>query len=137
MAEFQTQMFLETMRTVQRIVHETAKAKGFWDEGQKLMIEDGCNGPEPVQVKTRPFNLPEKLMLMVSELAEAMECHRDGTAKLPDNHCPDYSRFAIEMADAVIRIMDLCEHLEIDLAEAILAKSTFNKSRPQRHEKNY
>jgi NTP pyrophosphatase (non-canonical NTP hydrolase) len=41
--------------------------------------------------------------------------------------------FGIELADAIIRIMDLAEWLDIDLAEMIGIKAEYNKSRPMRH----
>lgn len=43
--------------------------------------------------------------------------------------------FPIELADAVIRIADLCGELGIDLEEAIRVKHEYNKTRPYRHGK--
>lgn len=44
------------------------------------------------------------MMLVLSELAEAMEGHRKG---LMDDHLPDYPMLHVEMADAAIRLLDL------------------------------
>lgn len=41
--------------------------------------------------------------------------------------------FAIELADAMIRIMDLAGHLGIDLTAAITEKMAYNETRPLRH----
>lgn len=41
------------------------------------------------------------------------------------------------MADVVIRVMDYCESQGIDLAQAIIAKSAYNKTRPHKHGKQY
>jgi len=41
--------------------------------------------------------------------------------------------FDSEMADVVIRVMDLCAHLGIDLERAIFEKHAFNETRPRRH----
>lgn len=38
-----------------------------------------------------------------------------------------------ELADVVIRLMDMCDHYGIDLAAAVVEKHEFNKSRPYRH----
>jgi NTP pyrophosphatase (non-canonical NTP hydrolase) len=72
-----------------------------------------------------------RLDLIHSELSEALEAIRHGNP--PDQHCPEFSGLEIELADAVIRIMDLAAHRKLRLAEAILAKHEHNKSRPRMH----
>ncbi len=42
-------------------------------------------------------------------------------------------RVPIELADVVIRVMDLCEAHDIDLDEAIERKNIYNTTRPYRH----
>ena len=42
-----------------------------------------------------------------------------------------------EIADVVIRIMDMCDHYGIDLAAAIEEKHEFNKTRPYLHGKKF
>ncbi len=83
----------------------------------------------------KPRQIPELLMLIVSELAEALEEYRDGRAPtdtvIGKNGKPE--GFAIEVADAVIRIADMCGYLGIDLADAIETKHAFNRTRPHRH----
>jgi NTP pyrophosphatase (non-canonical NTP hydrolase) len=71
-------------------------------------------------------NVGELLMLCVSELAEAMEGHRKG---LPDDHLPHRSMFEVEIADCVIRILDLCGGLKLDLAGAVAEKRAYNRTR--------
>lgn len=94
-------------------VHTTAVEHGWW-EGDT-------------------FNVPEKLALIHSEISEALEHYRNEEKEIffgPDGK-PD--GFAIELADAVIRIMDLCGKMGIDLEGAIKLKHEFNKERPYRH----
>lgn len=59
-----------------------------------------------------PRNVNEMLMLVVSELAEAMEGHRKGLMddKLPHRVMPE-----VELADAYIRLLDLAGAYDIDL----------------------
>jgi NTP pyrophosphatase (non-canonical NTP hydrolase) len=117
-------------------IHRNAVSKGFWDK-------------DP--------NLGEKLMLVVTELAEALEVHRrkggvimlpsEGT-KLSIERLPDETfseTFAIqikdtfpdEMADALIRILDLCGKLNIDIAWHVKYKMKYNATRARLHGKAY
>lgn len=77
----------------------------------------------------------DKLMLMVSELAEALEYYRDGhpanQAWYDDLGKPHGVPF--ELADVVIRIGDFCEENGIDLDAAIAEKNRFNETRPHLH----
>lgn len=66
-----------------------------------------------------------KLMLVVTEISEAAEAVRHG----------DKENFTEEMADAVIRILDITATSEIDLEKAILAKMKINAGRPEKHGK--
>lgn len=70
--------------------------------------------------------VPEKLMLVVSELAEAMEGHRKDKM---DEHLPHRKSIEVELADAVIRIFDLAGALHLDLGAAIAEKMAYNARR--------
>jgi len=125
---------------IQRMVHKLAVKKGWWsqDDGRKSDTE--------------------AIMLVVTELAEAVEEIRNdkppvycSTIATPHMLVPTDAargplvRFKsgttvnkpegtlIELADAVIRIMDLCEKHKWDLEKAILTKHEFNKTRSHRH----
>lgn len=73
-----------------------------------------------------------RLMLMVTELAEAAEGIRKPG---PDQHCPEFTAEEVEMADAIIRILDHCGKNKLRLKGALVAKLVFNLSRPHRHGK--
>ncbi|MCK5581671.1 MAG: hypothetical protein KAJ18_10425 [Candidatus Omnitrophica bacterium] len=64
-------------------------------------------------------------MLIVTELAEAMEAHRK----------QDDDNFKEELADVFIRLFDLCGGLDIDIEAEIVKKSAKNKDRPYKHGK--
>lgn len=107
-------------------VYEGNAAKGFWDN---------------------PRNVGETLMLVVTELAEALEAHRK------DKRSPDYhpqvpidkeefeqvykDTFEDEIADAVIRLLDLCGGWGINLEWHVNEKVKYNASRDRLHGKQY
>ena len=91
--------------------HMVARDKGFWDKKR---------------------NVGEMLMLIVSELGEAIEAHRKGNFGLGQK-----DTFEDELADTAIRLFDLCGGFGIDLEKQMEWKINFNKSREQRHGKAY
>lgn len=66
------------------------------------------------------------LMLIVSEVAEAMEGERKN---LMDDKLPHRLMAEVELADAVIRIADYCGLHDYDLEGAILEKMEYNRTR--------
>ncbi len=120
--------------------HATAKEKGFWDSER---------------------NVPELLMLVVSELSEGLEALRkehkvspDIAGMLHDAYLEDpypmdaetfkhefevnvKNTFEDEIADTVIRLFDLCGGLGIDLETHILLKINYNKLRGYKHGKTF
>lgn len=101
----------KTVRDWVQESHEAARVKGFWD---------------------RKRNVGEMLMLVVSELGEAVEAHRTGSFGMERK-----DTFEDEIADAAIRLFDLCGGLGIDLEKQMEWKLAFNKKRGVRHGKAY
>lgn len=73
-----------------------------------------------------PERVAQKLMLIVSEVAEAMEGHRKG---LQDDKLPHRPMMEVELADALIRIGDLAGAMAFDLGGAVAEKLAFNATR--------
>ena len=71
--------------------------------------------------KERP--IPELLCLLHSEISEAFEAYRESRDE----------NFREELADLAIRLLDMCEYLNIDLEKEISKKHTINLTRPYRH----
>lgn len=71
-------------------------------------------------------NKGEMLMLIVSEISEAMEGERKG---LMDDKLPHRLMAEVELADAIIRICDYAGRFGYDLSGAIMEKLEYNKHR--------
>lgn len=71
-------------------------------------------------------NKGELLMLIVSEIAEAMEGERKNLA---DTHLPHRRMAEVELADALIRIFDYAGAHGYDLDGAFTEKMAFNAQR--------
>ena len=99
-------------------VHKNAKAHGFWE---------------------MPRSIGELLMLVTSELSEALEEIRNGNHVWEVNYTADCKPkgFPIELADAVLRILDLCEYLGLNLEQAMIDKHKYNLTRPYKHGKKF
>ena len=71
-------------------------------------------------------NRGEMLMLIVSEIAEAMEGERK---KIMDSHLPHRPAAEVELADALIRIFDYAAGHGYDLGGAVMEKLEYNETR--------
>ena len=102
--------FIHQFNKKQKRMFEINKAHGF---------EDG------------PQNFGEKIALTHGELSEALEYFRKGNG--PSDHIPEFLGVEEELADTVIRCMNIAESWNLKLAEAIEAKAEFNNLREYRH----
>lgn len=77
----------------------------------------------------------EDLMLIVTEVAEAAEEYREGNIKIGTTFDEKGKPlgFASEIADILIRLLDLCERHEIDLVKETIQKLDYNRTRGHRH----
>ena len=92
------------------LVHRNAVAHGWWDA---------------------PRNDGEAIALIHSEASEALEAMRAGNPL--SRKVPAYSSVEEELADVVIRIMDLAAGRGWDIGGAIEAKHEHNRGRPHKH----
>lgn len=107
------------INTAITVCHGAAVAGGWWHD-----IETG----EP-----KERNKGELLMLIVSEVSEAMEGVRKD---LMDDKLPHRKMEEVELADTLIRIFDYAGAHNLDLAGAMLEKIKFNSQRPDHKPEN-
>ena len=98
-------------------IHEQAVDKGWWEE---------------------PRDVPHCLALIHSELSEALEEYRQSSPGDPRLYYGKDSKpegLLVELADAVIRILDLAQHIAPDMSfgSVLLEKVAYNATRPHRH----
>ncbi len=129
------------LNSLAKEIYEGNKKKGFWDKER---------------------NVGEMLMLIVTELSEAMEAHRGRGNKLNKSKFIDSiedvesSGYRVtsdmfkkyfeedikdtledEIADSLIRILDFCGGLGIDIEWHVEQKLKYNATREKMHGKKY
>ncbi len=92
-------------------------------------------------------NIDQKLLLAVSEICEAQEELRDGRTLTEiyysvhvdptNNGLKKPEGFPVEIADAIIRLLDICHAVGIDIEAVITEKLEYNKSRPPKHGRQF
>lgn len=136
---------MTNLNELSRKIYNANKEKGFYDE---------------------PREIGTLLMLVVSELSEALEADRKNNSNKLEIFLDDlkYAKLSIEdfslqndncnwiknkfkttikdsfedeIADAMIRLLDLCGHLNIDIEKHIDLKLRYNETRPYKHDKKY
>lgn len=140
----------KTIKEMTEYVHGIAKSHGFWEDTETLSQVEG------VDTKVvHSLVIGQKIALIHSELSEALEADRKGkwanvagyeesSRTLEDTDMKNImfktnikDSVEDEIADAAIRIMDLCGYLGINLEWHIEKKAEYNNSRPYKHDKKY
>jgi hypothetical protein len=106
-------------------IHAWARAQGFYDNEQTV-VRDPILGDVEGRVTNTSLR-SEKLMLIVTEVAEVMEALRDG----------DEENEAEEVADVLIRLLDYAAWRGFSLDREVEAKMVVNRQRPRLHGRRF
>lgn len=122
-----------TITELKTLVFKNALEKGFHDR----WINNQDNS-----IEAKNEMISAKLMLIVSELGEALEALRKGNLTKNINNFTNFETeikdtFEDEIADTIIRLLDLCGLLQIDIEKHIIAKMEYNKTRERLHGKKF
>lgn len=117
---------------VEGAAHQNGANKGFWATPDQL-VELGVPS---LDYAPHHHNKAEKIALIHSEVSETLEEIRKKEVEQSEK-IPDFTKLEEELADAVIRIMDLAAAYGYDVAHAIIAKHNYNTTRPFKHGKKF
>lgn len=115
-----------TLNTIAEDINDYSHSHGFWDDNVPM-----------------GYKVMAKLLLINSEVAEATEELR--RKPLIDWPAPGFmcdvisgkpEGFSVELADALIRTLDLMYECGIDIDYVVKMKMAYNKTRPYKHGKS-
>ena len=125
-------------------VHENARIHGWWNEERSFgEIIALCHSELSEALEEYRSGRP---MFYFPCNAGGVCCEEDGSAhcgsrlynpEKPNAPCSAQSKkpegIAVELADCIIRILDYCGKVGIDIEDVIRRKHEYNKTRPYRH----
>ena len=103
-----------TIKEWQKDIHDNAVSKGFWEHNNN-------------------HRTGELLMNSIAEMAEAMEDYRDDKMETYFDEKGKPHGFPSELADIVIRVLDIAEAYGVDLEHEMEIKMKYNKTRSHKH----
>lgn len=132
--------------TLQREVHQIARDHGWWDDEEQANI--------PTKIALMHSELSEALEEYRSDKMDLyyapgrIEIHGEGVYEAGEGDVkvvteftpvgatvkePKPEGFGVELADTIIRILDLAGFLGLDMAALVELKMEYNRGRPHKH----
>lgn len=145
----------QALNELAREVYKNAVYRGFYDD--ELKMNDVVRGDLDKSIAFQHFVFGQRIALIHSELSEALEADRknmfadleafNNQKQITPRTGADPFRDKFEMyikdtledeiADALIRILDLCAARNIDIGTHVRLKMLYNAGRAHKHGKEY
>lgn len=126
-------MFNGRLNELCKEANRRAKQKGFWDDRSEatLALVSAGASTELVNAVNDAF-ISQKIALTHGELSEMIESRRMNHFGIGRK-----DTFEDEIADALLRLFDLCAELKIDIEKQIMWKMAYNQNREHKHGKRF
>jgi len=113
---------------MQKDIDKFASLWHFFEE-TTWQVNDSHGFEDPHQ------NFGEKIALTHGELSETLEAMRDGNP--PSQKIPEFTHAEEEIADAIIRLMNIARNKSWNIPQAMMAKTIYNSKRPWKHARKF
>lgn len=116
-------------------IHKNNIEKGFYEDKKNIgemlcLVHSEVSEALEADRKSKYTNIPEKLWVEIEEQPNDAKFRKAFLYNIKDT-------FEDEIADAMIRLMDLAAYKGIDIERHIRAKVRFNSLRKYKHGKKY
>lgn len=133
------------MNELAKEIHENAKSKGFYEEKREvgtllmLVVSELSEALEADRKNNRYSDILDVKKWFVKGMADKDYGHTFNEDSYFKHQFETYVKdtFEDELADSIIRILDICGYMDIDIENHIKAKMRYNELRQKRHGKNY